>query len=102
MARHIVHLLAIGAIAWNRISSIWILHSTRKFVSQNIVHFGFLIAEQFWDNRCVHASARMQLKIPFTRCNGYTCVYVASFIKEGNPRLAKRPLVFNGRLANHG
>ena len=26
----------------------------------------------------------------------------ASFIKEVNPRLAKRPLVFNGRLANHG
>ena len=27
---------------------------------------------------------------------------VASFIKEVNPRLAKRPLVFNGRLANRG
>ena len=25
---------------------------------------------------------------------------VASFTKEVNPRLAKRPLVFNGRLAN--
>ena len=27
---------------------------------------------------------------------------MASFTKEVNPRLAKRPLVFNGRLANHG
>ena len=27
---------------------------------------------------------------------------VASFTKEVDPRLAKRPLVFNGRLANHG
>ena len=27
---------------------------------------------------------------------------VASFTKEVNPRLAKRPLVFNGRLANRG
>ena len=27
---------------------------------------------------------------------------VASFVKEVNPRLAKRPLVFNGRLANRG
>ena len=27
---------------------------------------------------------------------------VASFIKEVNSRLAKRPLVFNGRLANRG
>ena len=27
---------------------------------------------------------------------------VASITKEVNPRLAKRPLVFNGRLANHG
>ena len=26
----------------------------------------------------------------------------ASFTKEVNPRLAKRPLVFNGRLANRG
>ena len=27
---------------------------------------------------------------------------VASFTKEVNSGLAKRPLVFNGRLANHG
>ena len=27
---------------------------------------------------------------------------VASFIKEVYSRLTKRPLVFNGRLANHG
>ena len=27
---------------------------------------------------------------------------VASFTKEVNSRLAKRPLVFNGRLANRG
>ena len=27
---------------------------------------------------------------------------VVSFTKEVNPRLAKRPLVFNGRLANCG
>ena len=27
---------------------------------------------------------------------------MASFTKEVNPRLAKRPLVFNGRLANRG
>ena len=27
---------------------------------------------------------------------------VACFTKEVNPRLAKCPLVFNGRLANHG
>ena len=27
---------------------------------------------------------------------------VASFTKEVKPRLAKRPLVFNGRLANRG
>ena len=27
---------------------------------------------------------------------------MASFIKEVNPRLAKRPLIFNGRLANRG
>ena len=27
---------------------------------------------------------------------------VASFTKEVNPRLVKRPLVFNGRLANRG
>ena len=27
---------------------------------------------------------------------------VASFTKEINSRLAKRPLVFNGRLANRG
>ena len=27
---------------------------------------------------------------------------VASFTKEVSSRLAKRPLVFNGRLANHG
>ena len=27
---------------------------------------------------------------------------VASFTKEVDPRLAKRPLVLNGRLANHG
>ena len=28
--------------------------------------------------------------------------FVASFTQEVNPRLAKRPLVFNGRLANRG
>ena len=28
--------------------------------------------------------------------------FVASFTKEVNSRLAKRPLVFNARLANHG
>ena len=27
---------------------------------------------------------------------------VASFAKEVNPRLAKHPLIFNGRLANRG
>ena len=27
---------------------------------------------------------------------------VVSFTKEVNPRLAKRPLVYNGRLANRG
>ena len=27
---------------------------------------------------------------------------MASFTKEVNPQLAKRPLVFNGRLANSG
>ena len=27
---------------------------------------------------------------------------VASFAKEVNPRLAKRPLIFNGRLAYRG
>ena len=27
---------------------------------------------------------------------------VAHFIEEVNPRLAKRPLIFNGRLANRG
>ena len=28
--------------------------------------------------------------------------HLASFTKEVKPRLAKRPLVFNGRLANRG
>ena len=34
----------------------------------------------------------------------YTIVHtlVAFFTKEVNPRLAKRPLVFNGRLVNRG
>ena len=31
-----------------------------------------------------------------------TTVTVASFTKEVNRRLAKRPLIFNGRLANPG
>ena len=32
----------------------------------------------------------------------YHCTPVASFTKEVNPRLAKRPLKTNGRLANGG
>ena len=31
-----------------------------------------------------------------------SCLPVASFTKEGNSRLAKHPLVFNGHLANRG
>ena len=31
-----------------------------------------------------------------------TNIPVASFTKEINPRLAKRPMIFNGRLANRG
>ena len=39
-------------------------------------------------------------------CHNETALHmaltVASFTKEVNPRLAKRPLVFNGRLVNRG
>ena len=44
--------------------------------------------------------------IAYTRLNLPKSVYegppVASFTQEVNPRLTKRPLVFNGRLANRG
>ena len=40
---------------------------------------------------------------PWTLLSGYWhASTVASFTKEVHPRLAKRPLIFNGRLANPG
>ena len=73
-------------LIWN---AILLNHISLAMISPRFTHWGWAVGDASW-----HYTTSPTL--------AHDLLPVASFTKEVNPWLAKRPLVFNGRLANCG